>query len=58
MTGESSTKNFYITKYTEVLYSDLNRIITSNPSDLNLIFFIDNFHFFLKQKDELKKPYL
>ena len=49
MTGESSTKNFKITKYTEVLYSDLNRLITSNPSDLDLIFF-DSFDFFQSKR--------
>ena len=36
MTGVKYQK-FEITKYTEVLYSDINVIVTTNPTDLNLI---------------------
>ena len=35
--GGVKYQKFEITKYTEVLYSDLNVIVTTNPTDLNLI---------------------
>ena len=49
MTGVKYQK-FEITKYTELLYSDLNVIVTTNPTDLDLIIESITFTFFKLEK--------